>query len=114
MASHKNVKIKITVLENEAFKQKLTTNMQAGKPPDIFHSWGGGVLKEQADAGLVKDITKDSSPRGSATSPKPRPVCTRSTASSTASPSTSGIVGCLVQQVAVQEGRDRCSSRHLG
>lgn len=61
MASHKNVKIKITVLENEAFKQKLTTNMQAGNPPDIFHSWGGGVLKEQADAGLVKDITKDTS-----------------------------------------------------
>lgn len=62
MASHKNVKIKITVLENEAFKQKLTTNMQAGKPPDIFQSWGGGVLKEQVDAGLVKDITKASSP----------------------------------------------------
>ena len=32
--------------------------MQAGKPPDIFQSWGGGTLKEQADAGLVKDITE--------------------------------------------------------
>ena len=58
MAAHPNVKIKITVLENEAFKAKLTTNMQAGKPPDIFQSWGGGTLKEQADAGLVKDITE--------------------------------------------------------
>ena len=57
MASHPNVKIKITVLENEAFKAKLTTNMQAGNPPDIFQSWGGGTLKEQADAGLIKDIT---------------------------------------------------------
>jgi len=38
MASHPNVKIKITVLENEAFKAKLTTNMQAGNPPDIFQS----------------------------------------------------------------------------
>src|ERR1700710_2031876 len=47
MAAHKNVTIKITVLENEAFKAKLTTNMQAGKPPDIFQSWGGGTLKEQ-------------------------------------------------------------------
>ena len=32
--------------------------MQAGKPPDLFQSWGGGTLKEQADAGLVKDITE--------------------------------------------------------
>src|SRR3954467_9991775 len=62
MASHPNVKIKITVLENEAFKAKLTTNMQAGNPPDIFQSWGGGTLKEQADAGLVQDITDKTKP----------------------------------------------------
>jgi raffinose/stachyose/melibiose transport system substrate-binding protein len=61
-AAHPNVTIKITVLENEAFKAKLTTNMQAGKPPDVFQSWGGGTLKEQADAGLVKDITADAKP----------------------------------------------------
>jgi raffinose/stachyose/melibiose transport system substrate-binding protein len=60
-AEHPNVTIKITVLENEAFKAKLTTNMQAGKPPDIFQSWGGGTLKEQADAGLVQDISKQTS-----------------------------------------------------
>jgi raffinose/stachyose/melibiose transport system substrate-binding protein len=61
MAAHPNVKIKITVLENEAFKAKLTTNMQAGNPPDIFQSWGGGTLKEQADAGLVQDISAKTS-----------------------------------------------------
>src|SRR6476469_87691 len=61
MAAHPNVKINITVLENEAFKSKLTTAMQGGKVPDIFQSWGGGTLKEQADAGLVKDITQPSS-----------------------------------------------------
>jgi raffinose/stachyose/melibiose transport system substrate-binding protein len=59
MASHPNVDIKITVLENEAFKTKLTTVMQSGDVPDIFQSWGGGTLKEQVDAGLVKDITAD-------------------------------------------------------
>ena len=58
MAAHPNVKVKITVLENEAFKSKLTTTMQGGKVPDMFQSWGGGTLKEQADAGLVKDITE--------------------------------------------------------
>jgi raffinose/stachyose/melibiose transport system substrate-binding protein len=59
MAAHPNVDIKITVLENEAFKTKLTTVLQSGDVPDIFQSWGGGTLKEQVDAGLVKDITSD-------------------------------------------------------
>ena len=59
MAAHPNVKIEITVLENEAFKTKLTTVMQSGDPPDIFQSWGGGTFNEQARAGLLKDITAD-------------------------------------------------------
>ena len=59
MADHPNVKIKITVQENEAFKKALQTNLQAGDVPDIFQSWGGGGLREQVDAGLVKDITDD-------------------------------------------------------
>ncbi|HVP21639.1 MAG TPA: extracellular solute-binding protein [Anaerolineaceae bacterium] len=57
MAAHPNVKINITVLENEAFKTKLTTVMQGGTPPDIFQSWGGGVMNDQANAGLLLDIT---------------------------------------------------------
>ena len=57
MAAHPNVKVNITVLENEAFKQKLATAMQSGSPPDIFQSWGGGVLSQYADAGLVQDLT---------------------------------------------------------
>jgi raffinose/stachyose/melibiose transport system substrate-binding protein len=59
MAANPNVEIEITVLENDAFKQRLTTVMQSGEPPDIFQSWGGGVLAEYAAAGLVKDITAD-------------------------------------------------------
>lgn len=57
MKTHSNVKIKITILENDAFKTKLTTVMQSGSPPDIFHSWGGGVLAQYAKAGLVQDLT---------------------------------------------------------
>src|SRR5215471_2848533 len=59
MKAHPNVTIKITVIENEAFKTKLNTAMQAGAPPDIFQSWGGGVLQQYAAAGLMKDITAD-------------------------------------------------------
>jgi raffinose/stachyose/melibiose transport system substrate-binding protein len=59
MAAHPNVTINITVLENEAFKSKLTTVMQSGEPPDIFQSWGGGVMNEYATAGLLRDITPE-------------------------------------------------------
>jgi ABC-type glycerol-3-phosphate transport system substrate-binding protein len=59
MAAHPNVNIEITVLENEAFKTKLTTVMQSGEVPDIFQSWGGGVMNEQIAAGLLRDITSD-------------------------------------------------------
>jgi raffinose/stachyose/melibiose transport system substrate-binding protein len=58
-AAHPNVKINITVLENEAFKTKLTTLLQQGNVPDLFQSWGGGGLRQQVDAGFVKDITAD-------------------------------------------------------
>ncbi|WP_320064440.1 extracellular solute-binding protein [Micromonospora sp. RTGN7] len=56
-AAHPGVTVDIQPLENEAFKAKLTTATQAGSPPDLFQSWGGGVLKQQVDAGLVKDLT---------------------------------------------------------
>ena len=59
MAEHPNVKINITVLENEAFKAAIQTNLQAGDVPDLFQSWGGGKMREQVAAGLLKDVTAD-------------------------------------------------------
>ncbi len=59
MAQHPNVNIEITILENEAFKSRLVTVMQAGDPPDLFQSWGGGVLWKYADAGLVRNIAPE-------------------------------------------------------
>ncbi len=59
MAQNPGVTIEITVLENEAFKSRLTAMMQAGDPPDIYRSWGGGVMVEHAEAGLVRDITEE-------------------------------------------------------
>jgi raffinose/stachyose/melibiose transport system substrate-binding protein len=54
---HPNVTFKITVLENEIFKSKISTVVQSGKPPHIFRSWGGGVMNSFAEAGMLKDIT---------------------------------------------------------
>jgi len=54
-----NVKINITVIENQSLKPAIAARMQADDPPDIFQSWGGGTLRQQVEAGLVKDITAD-------------------------------------------------------
>lgn len=59
MADNPNVTIKITILENDTFKPKLTTEIQGGNVPDLFQSWGGGGLREQVNAGLLRDITAD-------------------------------------------------------
>jgi raffinose/stachyose/melibiose transport system substrate-binding protein len=59
VAANPHVTIEITVLENEAFKSRLVTVMQAGDPPDLFQSWGGGVLRTFADNGLVRDISPE-------------------------------------------------------
>ncbi|MFD8999763.1 extracellular solute-binding protein [Streptomyces sp. NPDC059582] len=56
-AQNPKVKIKIVQLENDAYKSKMTALTASGKLPDIFHTWGGGVLEQQVDAGLVEDLT---------------------------------------------------------
>jgi raffinose/stachyose/melibiose transport system substrate-binding protein len=60
MAEHPNVTIEINVMENEAFKAAIQTNIQAGDVPDLFQSWGGGVLLDQVNAGAAQDITEAS------------------------------------------------------
>ena len=54
---HPGVKVEFDYLENEAFKAKLPTLLQSKDRPSLFHSWGGGVMIEQINAGVVEDIT---------------------------------------------------------
>ncbi|MFE5400486.1 extracellular solute-binding protein [Streptomyces sp. NPDC056580] len=61
-AQNPKVKVKIVQLENDAYKSKMTALTASGKLPDIFHTWGGGVLKQQVDAGLVEDLTDSTKP----------------------------------------------------
>ena len=44
-------------LENESFKAKLPTMLQSDDRPDIFYSWSGGVMYDQAKAGFLRDIS---------------------------------------------------------
>lgn len=61
-AQNPKVKVKIVQLENDAYKSKMTALTASGKLPDIFHTWGGGVLQQQVDAGLVMDLTDPTKP----------------------------------------------------
>jgi raffinose/stachyose/melibiose transport system substrate-binding protein len=72
--SHPEVSIEITTLENEALKAKLATAMESGSPPDIFQSWGGGVLKQYGEAGLVQDLTPALKENGWGDSFQPGPL----------------------------------------
>jgi raffinose/stachyose/melibiose transport system substrate-binding protein len=59
-AAHPGVNVQFKYLENEAFKAKLPTMLQSeDSRPQLFYSWGGGVMQAQDKAGFLKDITKD-------------------------------------------------------
>ena len=62
MAENPHVTVEITAMENDAFKPALQAAVQAGDVPDLFQSWGGGVLLDQVEAGAVQDITEAVAP----------------------------------------------------
>ncbi|GAA2702682.1 extracellular solute-binding protein [Actinoplanes palleronii] len=49
--------IKVTAIQNDAYKDKLKTSLGAGQAPSIIWGWGGGGLKSYVDAGQVDDLT---------------------------------------------------------
>ena len=53
-----NVNVNISVIQNDPYKDKLKVAMGANDAPDIWTSWGGGVLKEYVDGGKVADLTE--------------------------------------------------------
>lgn len=55
-AANPDITINIQFLENEAYKAKLTTLLQSDAAPDVFYSWGGGVLSTQVEAGVLRSI----------------------------------------------------------
>lgn len=55
---HPDVEVKMLQIPNDAYKQKLSVAMSGNDAPDVFHSWGGGWLKNFVDQGKVYDITE--------------------------------------------------------
>jgi raffinose/stachyose/melibiose transport system substrate-binding protein len=48
--------LEVVHIQNDPYKTKLKVAMGGGTPPDIFHNWGGGPLKEYIDSGMVAPI----------------------------------------------------------
>jgi raffinose/stachyose/melibiose transport system substrate-binding protein len=55
--AHPRVKIQFDYLDHEEFKANLPMLLQSSDCPSVFHSWGGGVMLEQIQAGVCQDIT---------------------------------------------------------
>ncbi|MDV2884622.1 extracellular solute-binding protein [Alkalihalophilus pseudofirmus] len=53
------VEVNMLRIPNDDYKQRMVVAMSGGNPPDVFTSWGGGWLKEFADAGQVLDLTNE-------------------------------------------------------
>ena len=62
-AEHEGVNVTFEYIANEAYKSKLPTLLQSDARPDIFYSWGGQTLVEQAEAGFLQPIS-DMLPEG--------------------------------------------------
>ncbi|ROO60724.1 carbohydrate ABC transporter substrate-binding protein (CUT1 family) [Micromonospora sp. Llam0] len=57
-ALHPTVTIEIEAIEtNQLQRTRLPAALLSNDPPDIFQAWGGGELREQAEADYLKDIT---------------------------------------------------------
>jgi raffinose/stachyose/melibiose transport system substrate-binding protein len=57
-ADNSNVKINVTSVDPDAYKNKIVVAMGSGTTPDVYISWSGGRMNEYADAGQAMDITE--------------------------------------------------------
>jgi raffinose/stachyose/melibiose transport system substrate-binding protein len=56
-AENPGVTIDMQFLENESYKAKLPALLQSDDAPDMFYSWGGGVLDIQRSSGFLQPVT---------------------------------------------------------
>lgn len=51
-------KVNISIIANDAYKQKIAVAMGSGQTPDIYPSWSGGPMNEYIAAGHAVDLTE--------------------------------------------------------
>jgi raffinose/stachyose/melibiose transport system substrate-binding protein len=52
-----DIKVNLTLIANDSFKQKLAVALASGQAPDCFISWSGGPMYEYAKNGQIADLT---------------------------------------------------------
>lgn len=58
-AANPGIQVKFDFLDDVSFKAKLPTLLQSRERPDAFFTWTGGVFYEQAETGMLRDITDE-------------------------------------------------------
>ena len=58
-AKYPGVKVDTQSLQNDPFKTKLNVSMGSDSPPDVWNTWGGGVLANFARSGAGLDLTSE-------------------------------------------------------
>ncbi len=53
------VEVRVEVHKNEPYKQKLATVLGSAEAPDVFHTWGGGILEAQVRQGGAAPFPED-------------------------------------------------------
>jgi raffinose/stachyose/melibiose transport system substrate-binding protein len=56
-AANPDYKVNVTMVANDAYKQKLAVAMSSGQTPDVFISWSGGPMIEFVNANALADLT---------------------------------------------------------
>jgi len=56
-AANEGVNVIFEFMDDESFKVKLPTLLQSPSRPDLFFSFSGGLVTEQASQGVLRDIT---------------------------------------------------------
>lgn len=51
------ITVETQAIENDAFKIKLMSAMGVKSPPDVFHTWGGGILSTYVEGDRVVDLS---------------------------------------------------------
>jgi raffinose/stachyose/melibiose transport system substrate-binding protein len=51
------IKVNLTLIANDSYKQKLAVALASGQAPDCFLSWGGGPMQEFVKNNQIADLT---------------------------------------------------------
>ena len=58
MEDNPEVNVNVTVMANDAYKDKIAIAISSQQVPDIFPSWGGGPMIEYANSDVIQPMTE--------------------------------------------------------